>query len=177
MRRDQFAVCAVDHVHEPVLVGTQQRLADLTIDMQIGKHRVGRAVEVEAFIWNVLIVPNQLAGLRPDRDHARCIQTVGAAAIGGVVRLRIARAPIDASSGSYEPFCQVAPPPYFHASGISLGQVSEPGSPGAGMVYRRHSFLPVSGSQPSRKPRVVRSPPATPVITTPFATSGAIMPV
>jgi parallel beta-helix repeat protein len=69
------------------------------------------------------------------------------------------------------------PPPYFHASGISFGQVSEPGSPGAGMVYRRHSFLPVSGSHASRKPRVVRSPPAIPVITTPFATSGAMIPV
>src|SRR6516162_5753766 len=81
MRRDQLAVGAVDHVHETILVGTQQRLADLTIDTQIGKHRLGRAVEVEAFIWNVLIVPNQLAGLRPDRDHAGCIKTVGVIAI------------------------------------------------------------------------------------------------
>ena len=95
MRRNQLAVGAVDHVHEPILVGTQQHLADLTIDTEISKHRLGRTVEVEAFIWNVLIVPNQLAGLRPDRDHACCIQTVGAAAIGRVVRLRIARAPID----------------------------------------------------------------------------------
>src|SRR5207244_9380208 len=42
----------------PVLTA-QQRLADLTIDMQLGKHRLGQAVEVEAFIWNVLILPNQ----------------------------------------------------------------------------------------------------------------------
>src|SRR5262249_46193891 len=95
MRRNQLAVGAIDHVHETVLVGTQQRLADLTIDTQIGKHRLGRAVEVEAFIWNVLIVPNQVAGLRPDRDHARRIKTVSAAAIGRVVWLRIAGAPID----------------------------------------------------------------------------------
>src|SRR6516165_8330447 len=75
------------------------------------------------------------------------------------------------SSGSYDPERHVGPPPYFQAS-LFFGHVSEPGSPGAGMVYRRHSFLPVSGSQPSRKPRVVDSPPATPEINTPLATIG-----
>ena len=66
----------------------------------------------------------------------------------------------------------MGPPPYFHPS-PSTGQVSDPGSPGAGMVYRRHNFSPVSGFQPSRNPRVVDSPPAIPEINTPFATIGA----
>jgi hypothetical protein len=43
------------------------------------------------------------------------------------------------------------------------------------MVYRRHNFFPVSGSQPSRNPRVVVSPPAIPEITTPLATIGALV--
>jgi hypothetical protein len=30
------------------------------------------------------------------------------------------------------------------------------------MVYLRHNFFPVSGSQPSRNPRVVDSPPDSP---------------
>ena len=39
-------------------------------------------------------------------------------------------------------------------------------------VYLRHSFFPVSGSHPSRKPRVVDSPPDTPEISTPLAIIG-----
>src|SRR5216684_2066487 len=75
------------------------------------------------------------------------------------------------SWGSYEPERHVGPPPCVQAS-LFLGHVSEPGSPGAGMVYRRHNLFPVSGSHPSRKPRVVDSPPAMPEITTPLATMG-----
>jgi hypothetical protein len=41
------------------------------------------------------------------------------------------------------------------------------------MVYLRHNFFPVSGSHPSRNPRVVRSPPAMPEIRTPLAMIGA----
>src|SRR5262245_2148142 len=95
MRRNQLAVGAVDHVHEPILVGTQQHLAELTIDTEISKHRLGRTVEVKALVWNVLIMPNQLASLRSDRDDARRIKTIGLAAIVRVVWLRVASAPID----------------------------------------------------------------------------------
>ena len=72
-------------------------------------------------------------------------------------------------AGSYEPVTQIGAPPVFQES---PAQVSLPGSPGAGMVYLRHNFFPVSGSQPSRNPRVVDSPPATPEINTPLATIG-----
>src|SRR5262249_18614361 len=48
-----------------------------------------------ALVGDVLIVPDQLAGLGPDGDHARGIETVGAAAIGRIVRLGVAGAPID----------------------------------------------------------------------------------
>src|SRR5262249_57790052 len=41
------------------------------------------------------------------------------------------------------------------------------------MVKRRHRCLPVSGSQPSIKPRMPNSAPEMPVTSTPFATSGA----
>ena len=54
-----------------------------------------------------------------------------------------------------------------------LATSREPGSPGAGMVYLRHNFVPVSGSHPSRNPRVVDSPPDIPEIKTPLATIGA----
>src|ERR1700722_11708857 len=75
------------------------------------------------------------------------------------------------SWGSYEPERHVGPPPCVQAS-LFLGHVPEPASPGAGMVYLRHSFFPVSVSQPSRNPRVVDSPPATPEISAPLATIG-----
>src|SRR5262249_20178740 len=164
-----------ENIEEAVLVGTHEHLSYLAVDAEFGDHRFGAAVQIETFVRHVLIMPDQLAGLGPERQNAGCVEAVEPAAIGRVVGLGIAGAPIEAGQrgvigGLLSP---APPPPYFHASGISLGQVSEPGSPGAGMVYRRHSFLPVSGSQPSRKPRVVRSPPAIPVITTPFATRGA----
>src|SRR5262249_42402495 len=47
------------------------------------------------FVRDVLVVPDHLAGLRPDRQHARRVQAVHAAAIGRVVRLGITGAPID----------------------------------------------------------------------------------
>src|SRR5262249_37009476 len=101
MRRNQLAVGAIDHVHETVLVGTQQRLADLTIDTQIGKHRLGPAHEDQAFIWNALIVPSRLSGVGADRAPGRGIKRVSAAEIGGVVRLRMAGAQeTGSSSGS-----------------------------------------------------------------------------
>src|SRR5206468_4022085 len=75
------------------------------------------------------------------------------------------------SCGSYEPDRHVAAPPYIHTS-FSLGQVSDPGSPGDGTVYLRHSFLPVSASHPSRNPLVALSPPPIPEITTPLTTIG-----
>jgi hypothetical protein len=95
MRRDQLAVSAIDHVHEAVLIRAQQGLARLTIDTQIGKYRLGRAIEVETFIWNVLIVPNQLARFRSDGNDARSIKAIGFAAIGRVVWLRVPRTPVN----------------------------------------------------------------------------------
>src|SRR5262249_47295587 len=60
------------------------------------------------------------------------------------------------------PFPQVAP-----------GQVSLPGSPGPGIVYVVQRSAPVLASKALTKPRTPNSPPATPVKTISFTTSGA----
>src|SRR6266852_5323377 len=56
----------------------------------------------------------------------------------------------------------MAPPPVCHALFLSF-HVSEPGSPGAGTVYFRHSTLPVAPSSAAMKSRTPRSPPAAPI--------------
>ena len=68
------------------------------------------------------------------------------------------------------PVIQVLPPP---CRPESPGQVSEPGSPGAGIVYVRHSSFPVSGSSAATNPRTPNSPPDVPTISLPLAMSGA----
>src|SRR5215471_18945966 len=65
-------------------------------------------------------------------------------------------------AGSYEPVCQMPPPPVFHALFLSF-HVSLPGSPGLGTTYHRHSSLPVLASSAAIQPRVPASP-------APFAT-------
>src|ERR1700761_79318 len=66
-------------------------------------------------------------------------------------------------AGSEEPVCHRPPPPVFQALFLSF-QVSEPGSPGFGIAYQRHSSLPVLASRAASQPRVPASP-------APFATS------
>ena len=56
-----------------------------------------------------------------------------------------------------------------------LGQVSDPGSPFFGCVYKRHCNLPVSGSIDSRNPGISVTSPETPTITWSRTTSGAMV--
>src|SRR5258705_110587 len=66
----------------------------------------------------------------------------------------------------------MAPPPVCQALLLSF-QVSEPGSPGAGTVYLRHSSLPVAPSSAAMKSRTPRSPPAAPITILSLTGSGA----
>src|SRR5207302_8635383 len=74
---------------------------------------------------------------------------------------------------SYEPVCQIPPPPVFQELWSSF-QVSLPGSPGLGTTYQRHNSLPVLTSSPATQPRVPPSPAPFCTITLPSATSGAV---
>src|SRR6266446_4895774 len=76
-------------------------------------------------------------------------------------------------AGSYEPVCQIPPPPVFQALWSSF-QVSLPGSPGLGTTYQRHNSLPVLTSSAATQPRVPPSPAPFCTITLPSATSGAV---
>ena len=66
----------------------------------------------------------------------------------------------------------MAPPPVCHALFLSF-QVSDPGSPGAGTVYLRHTSLPVAASSATMKSRTPRSPPAAPRMILSLTASGA----
>src|SRR3990172_603182 len=76
-------------------------------------------------------------------------------------------------AGSYEPVCQMPPPPVFHALVLSF-HVSLPGSPGLGTTYQRHTSLPVLASSAAIQPRVLPSPAPFTMITLPSAVMGAV---
>src|SRR5215510_15242766 len=76
-------------------------------------------------------------------------------------------------AGSYEPVCQIPPPPVFHALFLSF-QVSLPGSPGFGITYHRQSSLPVLASNAATQPRVPASPAPFAMMTFPSAVIGAV---
>jgi hypothetical protein len=62
------------------------------------------------------------------------------------------------AAGSYDAVCHTPPPPTRHALWLSF-HVSDPGSPGAGMVKVRHASLPVSTSKAPTQLRVPSWPP------------------
>src|SRR3974377_200634 len=66
----------------------------------------------------------------------------------------------------------MAPPPVRQALFLSF-QVSEPGSPGAGITYCRHASLPVAASTATMKSRTPPSPPEAPITILSFPASGA----
>ena len=76
-------------------------------------------------------------------------------------------------AGSYEPVCQMPPPPVFHALFLSF-HVSLPGSPGFGIAYQRQSSLPVLASSAAIQPRVLPSPAPLAMMTLPSAVIGAV---
>ena len=134
MRGDQRAVGAIEHVEKAVLVRLDHDLAQLAGDLNVGKHVFVDAVDVVDVIRRVLVVAGELAGLRANRDDARGVQAVERVARARIVRLGVAGAPVDeVELRIVRARSPGGPPPCFHAS-LSFGHVSEPGSPGAGIV-------------------------------------------
>src|SRR5262249_35139997 len=62
----------------------------LAVDGDIGDHALGARVEVETVVRHGLVIPDDLARLRPDREEARAVQAVQALPERGVVRLGVA---------------------------------------------------------------------------------------
>src|SRR4030095_3020235 len=76
-------------------------------------------------------------------------------------------------AGSYEPVCQIPPPPVFHALFLSF-HVSLPGSPGFGMTYHRHNSFPLLASSAAIQPRVPASPAPLATMTLSSTVNGAV---
>src|SRR5215813_62319 len=92
---DRVAIGTVQHVQEAVLVGLDHHLAGLTPDLEIGQHLLVGAVNVVYVVGRVLIVTNDLAGFRPDRQQAGSIEAVPLRPRPRIVGLRVAGAPVD----------------------------------------------------------------------------------
>ena len=95
VRRDQFAIRAVQHVHEAVLVGLDHDLAQLAINLEIGEDVLVGAIHVVHVVGRVLEITSDFTCLRPNREHAGRVQAVESPARPGIVRLGIARTPVD----------------------------------------------------------------------------------
>src|SRR5438309_9985571 len=94
VRCDRLAVGAIQHVEEAVLMGVDEHLAHLAVDAEFGEQAFGGRVEVEAVVRHGLVIPDHFTGLGPERESTGGIQTIGAVAKGGVVRLGIPGADI-----------------------------------------------------------------------------------
>src|SRR5262249_7152019 len=75
--------------------GLDHHLARRAADLDVGEHVLVRPVGVVYVVRRVLEVTDELAGLRPDRQHARRVQAVQAFARPRIVGLGVAGAPID----------------------------------------------------------------------------------
>src|SRR4029077_5780409 len=95
VRSYQFAIRAVQHIHEAILVGLNHHFPKLAVNRDIGKHIFVGAVHVVYVVGRVLKITNQLTCFRADREHTTSEQAIQILARSGVVWLRIARSPID----------------------------------------------------------------------------------
>ena len=67
--RQQFAVGAVKHVEEPVAIELHDHLALLAANVDVGVDHFPAGVVVVGVSWRELVVPDDLAGGRPHRQH------------------------------------------------------------------------------------------------------------
>ena len=70
VRGDEFAVGAVQHIHETVLVGLNHHFPRLAVNLDIRKHLLVGAVDVVDVVRRVLEIAHHLTGLRAYGQHA-----------------------------------------------------------------------------------------------------------
>ena len=90
---DQAAACPVDHVHEAIAVELHEDLALAPVDLDVGVDQLPARVVVVGVVGRELVVPDDLAGLGPDRQHRRGVQVVAGPRLRRP-RRRIARSPV-----------------------------------------------------------------------------------
>ena len=95
VRGYQFAVRAVQHIHEAVLVGLNHHLPKLATNLDIREDILVGAIDIVHIVGRVLKITNNLTRFRPDREHAGREQAIQTLARSGIVWLGIARSPID----------------------------------------------------------------------------------
>ena len=93
LRRNEFARGAVEDVQEAVAVELHRHLAHLAVHLQLGEDQLPAGVVVVRVVRRELVVPDDLAGLRPQREHRGGVEVVARAALRGP-RRGIADAPV-----------------------------------------------------------------------------------
>ena len=91
IRRDQFAVRAIDHVEESVAVG----LGDQMLTARVDHHRYLRRVPVVLVVLGELEIPVHLAGVGIQREQGIAVEVVACASLAAIRRRRISRRPED----------------------------------------------------------------------------------
>ena len=168
----ELAVGAIEHVEEAVAIGHHHDLARLAGDREVGEHRNLVRVPVVRVVRRELEVPLQRAGVGVERDERARVEVVALAIVAVEIGVRIAGAPVD-EVAARDRRSRSATSARRRVPTTSAGQVSLPGSPGAGTVQKRHARLPVLASYASRNPRIANSPPAMPTMTLSLTMSGA----
>src|SRR6185312_7205219 len=95
--RDHFAGLRIEYVEDAVLRRMHHDVPLLAVDEEIGRRDLRRAVEVEALVGSLLVVPHVLAGLgiqSDDRGREQVVTAPGRADLGRP-RRAVARADID----------------------------------------------------------------------------------
>ena len=119
--------------------------------VHVREHRhLGRIV-VHLVVRSELVIPLELPGIRVQRDHAIAVQIVAepvrpSQSGAGFPVPQYVRF----DSGSYAPVFHTAAPPRLPRI---AAQVSFPGSPGSGIVWKRQTSVPVFASNAAMIPR------------------------
>ena len=95
MRGNQFAIGAVEHIHEAIFVGLDHHFAELSVDPKIRKQLLVVAVNVINIVGRVLKITSHLACFRPNREHAGSEEAVHSLARARIIGFRVAGAPVN----------------------------------------------------------------------------------
>src|SRR5262249_30112506 len=131
--RKKFTCSAVENIHHAVTIRPQHRLTLPALPLDVSEDWNLSRIPVHIVVRSELVIPLQLSGVRVQSNDRICIKVVAYTPIRVVGFARVADTP-----KSEIGFCIIrarvhtAPPPVFQRS--PAGQVSLPGSPGAGMV-------------------------------------------
>ncbi len=171
---EKFPIRAVQYVEVTRCGSPQPAVCAAVHDIGVDKNRGFHGVVVKKIVRRELEIPLQLSGVRVESQDAIGVQIVSRP------RARHRNPGPDCWFPSKcielrDRKCRASRWCHRRVNRLSPGQLSEPGSPGAGIVQKRQTSLPVSASYAATNPRTPSSPPEVPTSTLSFTTRGALV--